>query len=158
MSGIEDESLVNTSGSSAPPDKRARSSKRPISVSPTKRDENLHCLPGGCCPKCKEEVETDSKAIQCDLCAAWIHATCKGLSDEMYDSIMVLGGLNNVLYYCDTNNCISRIKQLLFTFLNRDKLDKPDQSQPIVRQEGLSKQLDNLSQKFADLSAKQLTL
>ena len=81
-----------------------------------------------------------------------------GLSDEMYDSIMVLGGLNNVLYYCDTNNCISHIKQLLFTFLNLEKLDKPDQSQPIVQQEGLSKQLDDLSQKIADLPAKQLTL
>ena len=64
--------------------------------------------------------------IQCDLCVAWIHATCKGLSDEMYDSIMVLGGLNNVLYYCDTNYCISHIKQLLCAFLNLEKLDKPN--------------------------------
>ena len=51
------------------------------------------CLPGGCCPKCKEDVETDSKAMQCDLYMLHgrIHATCEGLSDEMY-SIMVLGG------------------------------------------------------------------
>ena len=56
-----------------------------------------------------QEVETDSKGVQCDLCAASIHATCEGLSDEMYDSIMALGRLNNVLCYCDTNNCISHI-------------------------------------------------
>ena len=97
-------------------------------------------------------METDSKAIQCNPCAAWIHATCEGLSDEMYDSIMMLGG-NTVLYYCDTNNCISCIKLLLFTFLNHEKLDKPDQPQPVVQQEGLSTQLDDLAQKIADLSA-----
>ena len=68
----------------------------------------------------------------------------------MYDSIMVLARLNItvtlIIVYC--------IKQLLFTFLNHDK---PDQSQPTVQQEGLSKQLDDLSQKIADLSTKQLT-
>ena len=38
-------------------------------------------------------METDSKAMQCDLYVLHgrIHATCEGLSDEMY-SIMVLGG------------------------------------------------------------------
>ena len=73
----------------------------------------------------------------------------------MYDSIMVLARLNItvtlvlIIVYC--------IKQLLFTFLNHEKLDKPDQSQPTVQQEGLSKQLDDLSQKIGDLSTKQLT-
>ena len=62
------------------------------------------------------------------------------------------------MYYCDTNNCVSHIKQLLSTFLNHDKLDKPDQSQPIVQQEGLSIQFDDLSQKNTDLSAKDVTL
>ena len=108
--------------------------------------------------KCKEELGSDSKAVQCDLCAAWIHTKCEGLSDEVYDNIMVLGGLSNVAYYCDTNNCISRIKQLLFTFLDQDKLDKPDNSHLVVQQEDLSKYLDDLSLKIADLSAKQQTL
>ena len=66
MSGVENdhESSINAIVAllRPPTDKRARSGKRPISVSPTKCDENVHCLPGGCCPKCKE-VETDSKAI-----------------------------------------------------------------------------------------------
>ena len=122
------------------------------------KNKNLYCLPGGCCLKCKEELGSDSKAVQCDLCAAWIHTKCKGLSDEVYDNIIVLGGLSNVTYYCDTNNCISRIKQLLFTFLDQDKLDKPDNSHLVVQQEDLSKNLDDLSLKIADLSAKQQTL
>ena len=118
MSDVDDDTAsANVSGTLAPPDKKARK-KRPLSVSPTKRNENLYCLPGGCCLKCKEELGSDSKAVQCDLCAAWIHTKCEGLSDEVYDNIMVLGGLSNVVYYCDTNNCISRIKQLLFTFLD----------------------------------------
>jgi len=71
---------------------------------------------------------------------------------------MVLGGLNNVMYYCDTNNCISHIKQHLFTLLNQDKLDEPDHSRLIVQQEDLSKHLDDLSLKIADLSAKQQIL
>jgi len=44
--------------------------------------------------------------VQCNL---WIHAKCEGLSDELCDNIMLLGGLNSVTYYCDTNNCISCI-------------------------------------------------
>ena len=73
-------------------------------------------------------------------------------------SVMALGVLSNVAYYCDTNNCISRIKQLLFTFLDQDKLGKPDNSHFVVQQEDLSKYLDDLSLKIADLSAKQQTL
>ena len=116
MSDVDDEMSANASGTSAPPDKKAKN-MRPLSVSPTKWNKNLHCLPGGCCLKCKEELGSDSKAVQCNLYAAWIHVTCEGLSDEVYDNIMVLGELNNVVYYCGTNNCISHIKHATVVYL-----------------------------------------
>ena len=50
------------------------------------------------------------------------------------------------------------VKQLLFTFLNHEKLHKLDQFQPSVQQDGLLKLLDDLSHKIANLSTKQLTL
>jgi len=138
MSHVYDDTVsANVRGTSVHPDKKARN-KRLLSVSPTKRNENLCCLSGGCCLKYEEKLGSDCKAVQCDLCAAWIHVKCEGLSDEVYDNVMALGGLNNVMHYCDTNNCISHVKQLLFTF---SLTDKPDQSHLIVQQEDLSKHL-----------------
>ena len=62
-------------------------------------------------------MESDSKAIQHDLCGSWIHAACESISDKVYDSMnVVLGNANNFVYYCETNNCTSRIKQFLFNF------------------------------------------
>jgi len=61
----------------------------------------------------------ESKAIQCDLCGAWIHSQCENVPDEVYENLnAVLGSLSNIVYYCDTNNCVSRIKQLLFDFFD----------------------------------------
>jgi len=94
---------------------------RPLSVSPTKELEQLMNLPGGRCVKCKQDLGPDCKAIQCDLCGSWIHSRCESVSDEVYENMNdVVGSLNNLVYYCDTNNCISRIKQLLFTYLEDD--------------------------------------
>ena len=121
MSSTDEPELITTS---QPPEKRHRG-KRPLSVSPTKRQEQLSNLPGGCCIKCEQELGAESKAIQCDLCGSWKHSQCENVSDEVYENLnAVLGNLNNFVYYCDTNNCISRIKQLLFDFFNRNHQDK----------------------------------
>jgi len=34
-----------------------------------------------------------------------------------------LGDLNNLVHYCKSNNCISKIKQFLYTYFVDDKLD-----------------------------------
>ena len=76
-----------------PPDKRP---KRPHSVSPTKKLEQLMNLPGGCCMKRNQQLGPDCKAIQCD---SWIHSRCEGVSDEVYENMSgVLGNLNNLVY------------------------------------------------------------
>ena len=63
--------------------------KRKNISSPTK----VMDLPGDVCKicnnKCTESGE-DSKAIQCEICCAWVHATCDGMSSEQYDLISYL--------------------------------------------------------------------
>jgi len=73
-------------GTSAPPEKHHRP-KRPLSVSPGKHQESLQNLPGGSCIKWNQVLGADSKAVQCDLCGAWIHSKCEGVSNEIYSMI-----------------------------------------------------------------------
>ena len=159
----------STSESTAPDAEvlQKRSRKRPLSVSPQKRGESLRTLPGGCCIKCNDELGADSKAIQCDLCGSWIHAACENISDEVYGNMnVVLGSVNNLVYYCETNNCTSRIKQLLFNFFNGSdsptgnstSIEEPTQSQITMQQNFLTEKLNDLNQKIADLANKQQTL
>jgi len=152
------ETLATQPCTTEPPSKKSHRPKRPLSVSPEKRQDSLRDLPGGCCIKCNQTLGADSKAVQCDLCGAWIHAVCEGFSDDVYDQInAVIGSLNNFVYYCESNNCISRIKQLLYNYFTSDKLDSV-QPQITEQQDSLSKQMNDLSQKIADLSAKQQSL
>ena len=157
MSNVADETSDTQPGTTdAPPVKRHRP-KRALSISPEKQQNSLQNLPGGSCVKCDHVLGSDCKAVQCDLCGAWIHAKCEGISDEIYDKMnVVLGGLNNFVYYCESNNCISRIKQLLYTYFTSEI----DSSQPQITEQhdGLSKQISDLSQKIADLSDKQQSL
>ena len=58
--------------------------------------------PGGSCIKCNETLGADSKAVQCDLCGAWIHSKCEGVSVEIYGKMnVVLGSLSNLMYCSD---------------------------------------------------------
>ena len=48
------------------------------------------------CPVCKEEVESDAKALQCDRCNLWNHAKCLDMSDEEY--VLISNSCNE--WYC----------------------------------------------------------
>ena len=163
MSNVDGRSTAPVADVVPPAEKRSRN-KQPLSVSPTKSMEKLQNFPGGCCIKCKECLDADSKAIQC---GSWIHGACESVPDDVYDSVnVVLGSANNFVYYCEMNNCMSRIKQLLFSFFtgNSNKnpsgvnVEKPTQSQAVAQQSCLSDQLNDLAQKITDLSSKQQTL
>jgi len=66
----------------------------------------------------------DSKVVQCDSCGAWIHVKCEGVSDEVYSKLnAVLGDLSNLAYYCESNNRINKIKQLLYACFIDKKLE-----------------------------------
>ena len=41
------------------------------------------------CSECKLEVKQLDKAIQCDECNIWIHASCNGLCDDEYNKLIV---------------------------------------------------------------------
>ena len=36
------------------------------------------------CGRCCKDVKTDEKAVGCEICGAWFHATCKGMPVEVY--------------------------------------------------------------------------
>jgi len=123
MLQVSDDMTRPQTGIAVPPEKRHRP-KRLFGVSPEKHQERLQNLPGGSCIKCSQVLGTDGKAVQCELCGAWVHAKCEGVSDKIYDKMnAVLGDLNKLVYYCDSNNCISKIKQLLYMCFIDDKLD-----------------------------------
>ena len=86
--------------------------KRPNNVSPTKVME----LPGDICKYCNKpytEDGDDSKAIQCEICYSWVHATCDGLSLKEYDLFNQLStSVSNIAYCCNKNHCYSRLNQL----------------------------------------------
>ena len=126
MPNVDEGSTIPATDFVPPAEKRSRN-KWPLSISPEKWGEPLCNIAGGCCIKCKDELGANSKAIQCDLCGSWINAACEKISDEVMN--VILGSVNNFVYYCETNNCTSRIKQLLFSFFTGDSVEKPIQSQ-----------------------------
>ena len=47
-------------------------------TSPDKRDSLIQELLGNKCPHCRKARTHKSEALQCDLCAVWVHARCEG--------------------------------------------------------------------------------
>ena len=42
------------------------------------------------CGHCNEKCVAESKAILCDFCHSWTHASCEGLKDEQYNQLTQL--------------------------------------------------------------------
>ena len=56
-----------------------------------------------------------NEAIQCDLCATWVHASCEGVSSDDYKLLAnLMSATDNVIHYCNLNQCLSRVKQIVF--------------------------------------------
>ena len=89
----------------------ATSSKRPRasdSTSPDTRGSLIQDLPGNKCSHCIKPCTRKSEALQCDLCAAWVHAHCEGVTSELYKSLnLVFSKVSNLSYYCEANHCYS---------------------------------------------------
>ena len=61
------------------------------------------------------------------LTPAWVHAQCDGKSSELYSSLNnVFATLSNIAYYCETNHCNSRIKQLINAHLTNNDIEGPE--------------------------------
>ena len=71
------------------------------------------------CGYCKKKCTSRSEAIQCDLCQSWVHASCEGISKEIYKLLTkVNDSVENVVYFCKLHNCLTVNKQLLNDQLN----------------------------------------
>ena len=72
--------------------------------------------PGDICKHCNKKCTENgegSKAIQCEVCYSWVHASCDGLSSEEYDLFNQLSAsVSNIVYCCNLNHCYSRLNQL----------------------------------------------
>src|SRR6266568_6540978 len=57
------------------------------------------------CLMCSEEVKSNDKAMQCDLCESWIHNRCSNISDVFYTHLKGFnGGIGAIKYYCPPCN------------------------------------------------------
>ena len=56
------------------------------------------------CVTCKKEVESDHKAIECDLCEEWEHVVCvkefDRPSEELYEALVRCRGSKAIQYVC----------------------------------------------------------
>ena len=142
-------------------------SKRPrvtSSTSPDKRDSLIQDLPGNKCFHCKKACTSKSEAIQCDLCAVWVHARCEGVSSDLYKSLNhVSTSIPNLSYYCKANHCDSRSKQLI----QMDSSSQPEQPISTLPQDlellatahnTLEKAVSDLSSKITNLQAQESKL
>jgi len=103
------------------------------------------------CGYCGKECTSACEPLQCDLCSFWVHAACEGLEKEQYKSLKELSSsLNNVLYYCQLNNCVTRSRQLIFNnvqaVLQSSKVDNDG------RLQSLAKEQDSIHNTLSQLS------
>jgi len=68
-----------------------------------------------CHNHCTNSKDKLGEAVQCDLCACWVHASCEGIFSSSYS---LLGQISsdlseNVIYLCNLNSCYTRFKQIL---------------------------------------------
>ena len=84
--------------------------------------QDIKCMPVDLCGHCGKNCSDKglNEAIQCDLCAEWVHASCEGVSSDNYKLLTNLTSFSeNVIYYCNLNQCLSRVKQIVFQHFNR---------------------------------------
>ena len=65
------------------------------------------------CGKCNKRCTAKGESVQCDLCGNWAHANRENITCDQYKVIKTLSSLHNLVYYCNTHDCISRIKNIV---------------------------------------------
>lgn len=68
------------------------------------------------CTMCLDPVLNGQKAVDCDICSAWTHSRCGGLSDIEYDTMTAVTNFAYICPLCDLDK-------------TRDSDDSSDQSQ-----------------------------
>ena len=116
--------------------------------------ESLRALAGGCCIKDELEQIVRPSSVTFVVLGFMLRAKTYLIKCMIICMNVVLGSVNNFVYYCETNNCTSRIKQLLFNFFtgnsptgNSTSIAEPAQSQIATQQNFLSEQLNDFTHK-----------
>jgi len=107
---------------------------------------------GHCAKKCGGEGPLN-EAIQCDLCSTWVHASCEGISSDDYKLLTNLtSATDNVIYYCSLNQCLTRVKQIVFMHFTKPS-DSTENVQPSLLSEhqSLQNSVSTLSEKINSL-------
>ena len=132
------------------PKKRAYSE-----VSPDK-SATILSKPLDVCGKCSKKCTSAPKgeSIQCDLCGMWAHVTCEGITREQFKAIKTLSSLSNFVYYCQANDCISRIKNITIDWVQSRVSPQIDSVVSDLTKEHLSTELTTIQTAVTDLSAK----
>ena len=105
------------------------------------------------CGKCKKKCKGES--IQCDLCGLWAHASCEGITRDQYRAITAFSTIDNVVYYCRTNDCSSRIKFITNEWV---KFTNQTQQHLINEYQTLQRAVTELSNKISQLQVQESAL
>jgi len=99
--------------SSEPVNMELTPTARPKRKKPNDDSPDIKRMPVDLCGHCGKNCSDKglNEAIQCDLCAEWVHASCEGVSSDDYKLLTNLtSSSENVIYYCNLNQCLSRVK------------------------------------------------
>ena len=100
------------------------------------------------CSVCSKSVNKNQKAIQCDQCNSWSHASCNGISKSEYESF-VQEDKSIPCYICSPCQIMNWANIFPFSFLSRSELlhmngvDLPSQLTNLLPLE-ISSRLNNL--------------
>jgi len=101
------------------------------------------------CGHCKKKCTPTCEALQCDLCSSWVHASCEGFSKKQYSSISQLTkSLDNVMFYCRLNNCVTRSKQFIFASVEATQATNDSTLQSLIEEQ------DTIRQALTEMSEK----
>ena len=140
---------MTTSASGQPKRKKPNSEESP--------DKSYYILSKSLdtCGKCNKKCTSKGDAIQCDLCGTWVHAACEGITHEKYKAIKSLA-LDNIVYYCQINNCLSRTKHIINEYIKHQAqiTTKLETMVSNISQQNLTTEYDNLQKAVANLSTR----
>ena len=83
------------------------------------------------CSVCSKSVNKNQKAIQCDQCNSWSHASCNGISKSEYESLVQQD--ESIPCYCLPYQIPNWANMSPFSFLSRSELlDMNEVNQPLT--------------------------
>ena len=106
------------------------------------------------CGKCNKKCTARGEFIQCDLCGNWAHANCENIMHDQYKTIKTLSSLYNLVYYCNTHDCNSRIKNIVSEWIQTRHSSQIEEVVVDLTKQYLSSEHGALQKAVSDLSSR----